>query len=252
MYIGPNIPTNGLKAFFDVSNPKCVDASQTIDSNTRLINLVSDSNIQMQSQDTTSATLGNMSFVEDNGSYVYNQNAIAGTGEPGWKGINNPTRVNDYSFVCWYKYNYGSSYQRAENIYGGGFGSRTSFYLSPSGTSASHGILRYSDVGGTNSYGVQANYGGSDGEWHMFAATDTGPDVGVQTSKFYLDGVWKATAASNSSHDNNDGTDTMVWGSWSGTYGNFNGRTNCFMYYERVLTDDEIYNIYNGMKRRFI
>ena len=97
MYIGPNIPTTGLKAFFDVSNPKCVDASQTIDSNTRLINLVSDSNIQMQPQDTTSNTLGNMTFVEDNGSYVYNQNAIEGSGEPSWKGINNPTRVDSYS-----------------------------------------------------------------------------------------------------------------------------------------------------------
>ena len=49
-----------------------------------------------------------------------------------------------------------------------------------------------------------------------------------------------------------DGTDTMIWGSWSGTYGNFNGRTNCFMYYERVLSDSEMLNIYNGMKRRFI
>ena len=153
MYIGPNIPTNGLKAFFDVSNPKCVDASQTIDSNTRLINLVSDSNIQMQPQETNSNTLGNMSFVEDNGSYVYNQNAIEGSGEPSWKGINNPTRVDSYSFVCWFKYNYGLSYQRNENIYGGGFGSRTSFYLIQWYITA-HGVLRYSDAGGTNSYSV--------------------------------------------------------------------------------------------------
>ena len=206
----------------------------------------------MQPQETNSNTLGNMTFVEDNGSYVYNQNAIEGSGEPSWKGINNPTRVDSYSFVCWFKYNYGSSYQRSENIYGGGFGSMTSFYLSPSGTSAAHGVLRYSDAGGTNSYSViNSNNGGNDGNWHMFSSTDTGGD-GNQTTKFYVDGVLKQTGTNNGSHDTPDGTDTMIWGSWSGTYGNFNGRTNCFMYYERVLSDNEMLNIYNGMKRRFI
>ena len=85
----------------------------------------------------------------------------------------------------------------------------------------------------------------------MFSSTDTGGD-GNQTTKFYVDGVLKQTGTSNGSHDTPDGTDTMIWGSWSGTYGNFNGRTNCFMYYERVLSDNEMLNIYNGMKRRFI
>ena len=69
MYIGPNISTEKLAAYYDVSNPKCVDASQTIDSNTRLNNLAG-GNLQMQPYDTTN---GNMTFVIDNGSYVYDQ-----------------------------------------------------------------------------------------------------------------------------------------------------------------------------------
>ena len=85
----------------------------------------------------------------------------------------------------------------------------------------------------------------------MFSSSDTGGD-GNQTTRFYVDGVLKQTGTSNASYDTPDGTDTMIWGSWSGTYGNFNGRTNCFMYYERVLSDSEMLNIYNGMKRRFI
>ena len=248
MYIGPNIPTDNLKFFVDVSNPKCVDASQTIDSNTRLNNLVGGPE-QFKPYDTTN---GNMSFVEDNGSYVYNQVSTNG-GEPGWTGIGgDPTRTDNQSFVCWFKYNYGSDHQRNDNIYGGGFVGNTSFYLSPGGTSASHGVLRYSDAGGTNGYGVTSSAnGGNDGNWHMFGATDTGGD-GNQTTKVYIDGVLKQTGTSNSSYDTPDNTDKLCWGSWSLTYGNFGGRSNCFMYYEKTLTATEMLNIYNGMKHRFI
>jgi hypothetical protein len=250
MNIGPNIPTDNLKFFVDVSNPKCVDASQTIDADTRLNNLVG-GNEQFKPYQGGSTTYTNMSFVEDNGSYVYNQ---VGTndGYPGWVSLGDAiTRVDDYSFVCWFKYNYGSSYQRSNNIYGGGFHGETSWYLSPSGTSASHGVLRYSDAGGTNSYQVtSAANGGNDGNWHMFGATDTGGD-GNQTTKVYIDGVLKQTATSNSSHDTPDNNALLVWGSWSQTYGNFGGRSNCFMYYEKVLSADEMLRIYNGMKKRF-
>jgi len=251
MYIGPNIPTNGLKAFFDVSNPKCVDASQTIDGSTRLNNLAG-GNEQFQPYQGGSETYNNMSFVEDNGSYVYNQVSTNG-GEPGWVSLGDSiTRVDDYSFICWFKYNYGSEYQRSDNIYGGGFHGETSFYLSPSGTSASHGVLRYSDIGGTNGYSVTSSTnGGNDGNWHMFSSTDTGGD-GNQTTKVYIDGVLKQTGTSNASYDTPDSTCQLVWGSWSQTYGNFGGRSNCFMYYEKVLTAAEMLNIYNSMKRRFI
>jgi len=248
MYIGPNIPTDNLKAFFDVSNPKCVDASDTIDSNIRLNNLVGGTE-QLRAYDTTNS---NMTFVIDNGSYVYNQNGI-NDGYPGWCGTGtNPTRVDDYSFVCWYKYNYGSSNQRNNNIYGGGFNGETSFYLSPGGTSQSHGALLYSDAGGTNSYSVTSGAnGGNDGNWHMFGHSNTGGD-GNQTTKLYIDGVHKQTGTSNSSYDTPDNTAELVWGSWSKSYGNFNGRSNCFMYYEKVLSDNDMFRIYNGMKKRFI
>ena len=248
MYIGPNIPTDNLKAFYDVSNPKCVDASQDIDSNTRLNNLVNN-DVKMKAYDTTNS---NMTFVLDNGSYVYNQNGI-NEGYPGWESTGtNPTRVDDYSFVCWYKYNYGGGTQRNNNIYGGGFNGETSFYLSPGGTSQSHGVLRYSDVGGTNSYGVTGGgHGGNDGNWHMFGAVDGGGD-GNQSTKLYIDGVLKQTGTSNSSHDTPDSTAQLVWGSWSKSYGNFNGRSNCFMYWERQLSADEMLRVYNGMKKRFV
>ena len=246
---GPNIIEDGLVAYFDVSNPKCVDATQTIDSNTRLNNLIGGT-MQMKPYDTTN---GNMTFVLDNGSYAYNQDGLNG-GEPGWESTSNPTRVDDYTFICWFKYNYGSpggSVQRAENIYGGGFNSQTSFYLSPGGYSPQHGVLRYSDAGSANSYSVtNSNNGGNDGNWHMFASTDTGGD-GNQTTKFYVDGVLKQTGTSNASHDTPDGSSQMVWGSWSRTYGNFTGRTNCYMYYERTLSDIEILNTYNALKSRF-
>lgn len=246
MYIGPNISTEKLAAYYDVSNPKCVDASQTIDSNTRLNNLAG-GNLQMQPYDTTN---GNMTFVIDNGSYVYDQNGING-GYPGWWTTSNKSRVDDYTFVCWFKYTYGNSTQRTNNIYGGGFKSVTSFYLSPGGTSSSHGVLRYSDAGGTNSYSVTGNNGGNDGNWHMFAATDEGPD-GSHTTKVYIDGVLKQTGNSNASHDTPDWDTQMTWGSWSLTYGNMNARSNCYMYYERTLSADEILAIYNGTKKRFI
>jgi hypothetical protein len=248
MKIGPNIPTDSLKAFFDVSNPKCVDATATIDSNTRLNNLV-DGNEQFKPYDTTN---GNMTFVLDNGSYVYNQ-VSTNAGYPGWESLGDAiTRVDDYSFVCWFKYTYGSSTQRSNNIYGGGFHGETSWYLSPSGTSQSHGVLRYSDAGGTNSYSViSAANGGNDGNWHMFGATDAAGGAGNQTTKVYIDGVLKQTATSNSSHDTPDNTAQLVWGSWSKSYGNFGGRSNCFMYYEKVLSDSDMLRIYNGMKKRF-
>jgi len=243
---GPNISEDGLTVYFDVSNPKCVDASQTVDTNTRLNNLAGGT-LKMSPYDTTN---GNMSFVLENGNYVYNQNGING-GDPGWVSTVYPTRVDDYTFICWFKYTYGNGNQRAENIYGGGFNGQTSFYLSPGGTSAYHGALRYSDASSANSYQVYGTgHGGNDGNWHMFTTTDTGGD-GNQTTKLYIDGILKQTVQSNASHDTPDGTRQMTWGSWSAGYGNFNGRSNCYMYYERTLSDDEVLGIYNATKNRF-
>ena len=142
----PKIPKNQLVFLFDISNPKCVDATQTIDANTRLNNLAGGS-LQLQSEQTVSGSLGDMSFVKDGKLYVYNQVGTNASNYPGWKGTETVTAVDDYSFVGWYKYEIGSSNQRANNIYGGGFRGRTSFYLSPGGTSNKSGALRYSEAG---------------------------------------------------------------------------------------------------------
>ena len=241
---GPNITNQNLVAYFDVTNEKCIDATQTIDANTRLNNLAGGDPI-MYPYD----SYANMSFVQENGNYVYNQNGVNG-GDPGWLSTVSIARSDSYSFVAWFKFTYGTGNQRAENIYGGGFQSETSFVISWGGTSSSHGVLRYSDAGGTNSYSDANAYGGNDNNWHMFASTDEGGD-GNQNTKFYIDGILKGNSTSNGSHDTPDGSARMTWGSWSGGYGNYNGRTNCYMYYDRVLSAQEIVDLYNATKNRF-
>jgi hypothetical protein len=247
-FYGMEIPTQGLSAAFDVANPKCVDATSTITSSTRLKNLVN-RNHELGFQDTASATLSAMSFVVDNGSYVYDQVSTAG-GEPGWKATSTIPRSNDETFIGWYKFQNGSSYQRGDNIYGGGFSGRTSFYISPSGTSSSHGLLRYSDAGGTDSFSVTGSHGANDGNWHMLCGRDYGPD-GAHTAEFWLDGVLTQSGTSNATHDTPDGNQTMTWGSWSGDYGNMGGRLNLFYYWNRTLTPEEILQFYNATKGRF-
>ena len=244
-YRGPNIVREGLVAYYDVASSRCVDASQPIDANTRLNNLAG-STVQMQPYDISNS---NMSFVLENGSYVYNQNGING-GYPGWYSTELQSRTDNYTFICWFKYTYGSSNQRANNIYGGGFSGRTSFYLSPSGTSSSHGVLRYSDAGSANAYSLTDNFGGNDNQWHMFAAVDTGGD-GAHSTELFIDAISKGTATSNTSYDTPDGNAQFTWGSWSITYGNFNGRSNCFMYYDRALSADEIMQNYKTISNRF-
>ena len=248
-HYNPRIVTDGLVFLFDVSSSKCVDATQTIDANTRLNNLVGGS-LQLQPEQTTAGTLGDMSFVKDGNLYVYDQVGTNASNEPGWKGTETVTAVDDYSFIGWYKYNIGSSNQRSDNIYGGGFNGRTSFYLSPGGTSTNSGALRYSEAGSANSFSVTGNHGTTDGNWHMFATRDFGPD-GNHTTQVYIDGEFVQTATSNASHDTVDGAESVVWGNWSGTYGNMNGRTNLFMYYNRTLSANEIKQIYNATRGRF-
>jgi hypothetical protein len=233
----------------DVNNPKCVDATQTINSSTRLKNLVDNTSIEFYSPDTTTATFDAMSFALDNGNYVYNQVSTAG-GEPGWASTTNVERTADFTFVVWFKWQVGSTFQRADNIYGGGFNGRTSFYLSPGGTSNSHGLLRYSDAGSANSYSVTSSHGLNDGQWHCLVGRDSGPD-GNHTSEFWADGELKQIGNSNTAHEVNDGTQQMTWGSWSTTYGNFGGQTNMYMYWDRAISDDEIRQVYNATRGRF-
>ena len=244
---GVSVPTDNLKFYFDVNNPKCVNASAAITSSTTLTNLV-DSSYTFAPYDTTSSGLGAMSFTQDNGNYVYSQNAKVG-GEPSWVGASIP-RVDEFTFICWYKLAYGTATQRSENIYGGGFSGRTSFYLVPGGTSTYNGVLRYSDASSTNSYSAGSSYGATDNNWHCWAAVDYGPD-GYHKTDFYIDGAFKITGTSNTSFDTPDGNGTPIWSAWTETYGNFGGSTNLFMYYEKALTAAEIYNVYQNTRTRF-
>lgn len=268
----PKIVTNGLVAYYDVNNPKCVDTSQSITADTRLNNLAKNSTFPQLRPNTSGGndpSDGNMTFVLDNGHYVYDQDGVTGFGNnafPSWKGVSSSRRVDDYTFMGWYKFltnpdNTASVHQRhGVNIYGGGFESRTSFYLSVQGFGNKQGVLRYSNNGNSNeNYTVNNTHGANDNEWHMFASTDTGGDS-AQITKLYIDGVHVQTR-NLSTHPTTDPHPTpktdgrsplIVWGGWSPTYGNFTGRTNCFGYYERVLSDAEILQNYNALKPRFI
>lgn len=245
----PIVP-KGLKHYFDVNDRNCVDATSTNitgsvqGTSTKLNCLVSD--LQMEAYDNTNT---NMTFVQDKGGYCCDQ-VGTNSGYPGWRSTTTVGRVDDYTFVCWFKFNYGLDYQRAQNIYGGGFSAQTSFVISWGGTSASHGVLRYPETGTDHNYNRTADYGGNDGNWHMFASTDTGGD-GAQSTTVYIDGVSQGTTTSNASYDTPDTATRLTWGSWNVTYGNMGGKTNCYMYYERVLSASEILQIYNQMKGRF-
>jgi len=248
---GPHLPKADLKVVIDVGSPRCYQAAVAdtgLPSNTKLYNLVNDSPISYFYNDVGSEAYQDV--VTHNGTLVLRHNAYDGTNrDTTWRAYEQITRVHHYTFISWFKFD--NSGQQVENIYGGGFDGRTSFYMSPSGTSANHGVLNYSDAGGANSFSTISDHGANDGNWHMRAYTTTGPDVGVQTTKFYVDGVLKQTGTSNSSHDNPDGNAYMRWGSWTNTYGNLEGDLNHFIYYERVLSDNEIMQVYNATKSRY-
>lgn len=253
MFTGPNIPQDNLKVVLDVANPRCYTSQTIVDgisSGTQLKNLVRGADVDYFYNYNSSEAYQYVR--EHNGSMVlfhdsFNSNTLR---YPTWFSDVDAPRVNSYTFISWF--NFDNTGQSTQNIYGGGFNGATSFYMSPGGSSESHGVLNYSDAGGTNAFSTIGNHGGNDGNWHMRAYTTTGPDVGTQTTKFYLDGVLKQTGNSNSSHDNPDGSGRMTWGSWTATYGNLSGYLNLYMYYERVLTDDEILQVYNATKSRFI
>lgn len=251
IFRGPDLPREDLKVHLDVASIRCYQegvVDSGLSSGQKIYNLVKNDTIEYFYND--QGTEAYQDIVEHNGNLVLRHNAYDGTNrDTTWRANTGITRVNSYTFVSWFKFD--NSGQQSENIYGGGFDGRTSFYMSPSGTSENHGVLNYSDAGSANAWSTTSNHGANDGNWHMRAYTTTGPDVGVQTTKFYVDGVLKQTGTSNSSHDNPDGTGTMRWGSWTGGYGNMEGDLNCFLYYERVLSDDEILQIYNGTRRRF-
>ena len=249
---GPDIVTDGLLSYFDISNPRCVDATQSITSNTRLNNLA-ESDIQLQPYDVSN---GNMSFVIDEGQYVYNQNGING-GNPCWVSTANVERYDVYTLICWFKYNRTS--QRSDQIFSTGFSDTNSvgsaFYLT-SGYADRNGIIqrfwRYGQY--FNTYIINNNYGAGDNNWHQFASVSSFGTSSTPYTKFYLDGIYKSevilTGSTVGVYRPTDPSE-MIWGAWKPNDRNFNGKTNCFMYYNRALTAEEISQNFNATRGRF-
>jgi hypothetical protein len=251
LHHNPRIVTSGLKILVDVSDPNCntgLPIGQVPD-NHRLYNLADKSYIEYLYNDQNTEPW--QEFVQHKGGLVlrHTANDAGTTRYTTWRGNVASPRHNSYTFISWFKFdNVG---QRSGNIYGGGFTGRTSFYMSPGGTSESDGVLLYSNVGSANGYSYNPG-GGNDNQWHMRAFTVTGPDVGVQTLKYYRDGIqYGNTGYTNSSHDNPGGNGEIRWGSWTNSYGNLTGDLNGFMYYDRVLSQEEIQSIYKALKTRY-
>lgn len=244
---GLSIPTRNLKVLLDVNNPNCVDATQPITNTTMLNNLYGWTNVNFIAN---SSGVAGMSYVLDANTGNYNYAQI-GTGalDSGWLSATAPMTTN-FTFHCWFKYAPGAT-QRSENIYGGGWNGKTSFYLAPSGTSSSHGVLRYSDSGSSGSYSrTNSSWGGNDGNWHLFSSVDRGTDDNKWTY-FYIDGELKDAHERVTGHIVPDGLNQMTWGSWSITYGNFGGESNLYMYYDIDQTDAEVRRVFQATRSRF-
>lgn len=257
---GNFVPQDGLTLYIDVNNPRCLEnPTNPVGSGTRLYNLAytKDSTLDCPYLTPSGNATGwaNMSFPVENGKRVAFQDAYtAGAGnDPGWLGnMVDSTRVASYTFSSWFKYKRGATEQIAENIYGGGFNSQTSFYMCWGGTANDAGVLHYSP-GNVQNYS-QGYTPGDDGpggithQWHHHVYTTSwGGSPGTWESSFYVDGELKSFL------DDRDlytpwTSGQITWGSWSGGYGNYTGYMNLFMYYERTLSAAEIKVLYNNQK----
>ena len=252
-----SVITDDLVLYIDVNNPKCVDASADITSSTKLKNLAGGSYSDIQLGVYDSGAVPEMQFIkhEQTGLWIYDQDGVSDTGEaPGWISDANYDRTDDdnnFTFICWYKYPHGNSTQRAQNIYGGGFQSKTSFYLSPGGTSSSRGVLRYPNTGTTGAGNFSSTTFSSKEQWICFAATDRNVPGGTYETKRYFNGVLIGTNTASASFVAPTGNNKFTWGSWSGGYGAATMEANLFMYYNRVLTDEEIMHNYLATREKF-
>ncbi len=249
LHHNPRIVTDGLKVLIDVADQRC--NSQTtagaLSSGHRLYNLADTSYVEYLYNDNSTEAYQEIEI--HRGNPVLFHNAFDGVNrDTTWRANTTSARHNSYTFVCWYKFE--NSGQQSANIYGGGFDQRTNFYMSPSGTSESDGVLAYSDGGSVANFSSNPG-GGNDGQWHMRAFTMTGPDVGIQTLKYYRDAELKSTQNSADTHDNPDGNGLLRWGSWSNGYGNMKGHLNGLMYYDKVLSQEQLEQIYLATKTRY-
>ena len=252
------VVTDDLVFYYDVNNPRCLpNPTVAIDSDTKLYNLAKESDhadnyLKVYDHD----AVPEMSFSrhEQTGLWLYEQDGTTDTDEdPGWISNESYTRtnVNNYTFFCWFNFPYGDSSQRTDNIYGGGFQSETSFYLSPGGSSSSRGFLRYPNSGSTGSYSRTVTEFNDPQQWLCIATTDEDVSGGTYKTILYFNGLYNGESTAGSSFAAPSGTALATWGSWSGGYGPPTMRANCYMYYERTLTAEEILQNYNATKARF-
>jgi len=257
MYTGPHIPQDELKVYLDVTNPDCYQANNITDpiaNDTLLYNLADKSfseyfyniNNTEEYQKTTFPTTGSNSSL-----IVMQHNAFEGSTnrDTTWFSQTSVPRVLTYSFVSWYKFDNVS--QQSENIYGGGFNGRLSFYMSSGGTSANSYVLLYSSAGSANGWTAGMGNQINDGNWHMRSYCVTGPSTGVTTCTTYIDGDYYGVYTSNASYVADQSNRSMTWGSWTTTYGNMAGQLNGLMYYERELSAGEHKLIYNSTKNKY-
>ena len=262
----PRIVTDGLVLYLDVNNSRCCPHTGTVTTKDKLYNLVTPEDGTASGFPAT-FSIGNsdaagMSIVKENGYWVYDQDAKTGgdSSDPGWLADNTYDRTaggytgRGYTFSCWFKWSKGLGYQNAENIYGGGFKNRTSFVLTPSGYKPASGCLFYRNDGSSSNrwytWEEEPDLHGNDIWLHM-AFTNTGIDAS-EDAIWYRNGISiQSNLANHSGYDSPIGENQFVWGGWSNTYGNFTGRSNLFMYWERALSDNEILQVYNIQKRRF-
>ena len=259
MYVGPHIPQDELKVYLDITNPDCYQANNIVDpiaNDVKLYNLAdrtyidyfyNDYNTEAY-QETVTPTVSPLIVLQ------HNSREGGSNRDTTWVGMNPSgtstvvNRVLSYTFICWFKFD--NVNQQSENIYGGGFTGRLSFFMASGGTSESSSVLVYSAAGSANAFTAGMSSTINDGNWHMRAFTVTGPSTGVTTCKTYVDGNYSGVASSNSNFVGAaDGT--MRWGSWTNSYGNMGGQLNGFMYYEKVLSDNEIKQVYNATKEKY-
>tara|TARA_R100001015_G_C4615518_1_gene171519 strand:- start:550 stop:1359 length:810 start_codon:yes stop_codon:yes gene_type:complete len=253
------IVTEGLQFYYDVNNPKCNPDVRTgvIALSSKLYNLAQDGDYKddyLSPFDTDAIPEMTFSKEEQTGLWIYDQDGTTDTAEdPGWVSNESYNRnVDEFTFFCWYNFPYGGGSQRTDNIYGGGFQSKTSFYLSSGGTSSARGFLRYPNSGSSGSYSRTTTEFNDPQQWLCMATTDENVhEIGGATTKLYFNGLLNGSSTGSSSFAAPSGTNKAVWGSWSGDYGPFSGKSNCFMYYERKLSADEILQNYNATKGRF-
>lgn len=140
-----------------------------------------------------------------------------------------------YSMFIWIKGDLND--QLSENIYPFGFNNKVE--LAASSSSNARGGILIRDEADDSYHSVWDGTNVLDGEWHHWGAT-VDRDTGIV--KVYLDGqkIHEGTIP-----DHYSGSRKINIGSWSDTYGHFNGKIGEARLYSEALNTSEVKSIYN-------